>query len=68
VSLLRFRALAFTYMVHRVHFILDGNNIGQTYTKVKKLAESIKLRPMLIESLKPLERYVYGHEEASGTK
>jgi 2-oxoisovalerate dehydrogenase E1 component len=48
-------------------FILDGNNIIETYTKVKKLAESIRKRPrpMLIE-FKTFRRR--GHEEASGTK
>ena len=48
-------------------FILDGNNIIETYTKVKKLAESIRKRPrpILIE-FKTFRRR--GHEEASGTK
>jgi 2-oxoisovalerate dehydrogenase E1 component len=48
-------------------FILDGNNIIETYTKVKKLADSIRKRPrpMLIE-FKTFRRR--GHEEASGTK
>lgn len=48
-------------------FILDGNNIIETYTKVKKLAESIRKRPrpLLIE-FKTFRRR--GHEEASGTK
>ena len=48
-------------------FVLDGNNIIETYTKVKKLAESIRKRPrpILIE-FKTFRRR--GHEEASGTK
>jgi len=48
-------------------FILDGNNIIETYTKVKKLAESVRKRPrpILIE-FKTFRRR--GHEEASGTK
>ncbi|MTE25710.1 alpha-ketoacid dehydrogenase subunit alpha/beta [Winogradskyella ouciana] len=48
-------------------FILDGNNIIETYSKVKKLAESIRKRPrpILIE-FKTFRRR--GHEEASGTK
>jgi len=48
-------------------FILDGNNIIETYTKVKKLAESIRKRPrpILIE-FKTFRRR--GHEEASGVK
>ncbi|SDT07275.1 alpha-ketoacid dehydrogenase subunit alpha/beta [Winogradskyella sediminis] len=48
-------------------FILDGNNIIETYIKVQKLAESIRKRPrpILIE-FKTFRRR--GHEEASGTK
>ena len=48
-------------------FILDGNNIIETYSKVKKLADSIRKRPrpILIE-FKTFRRR--GHEEASGTK
>ncbi|WP_282042660.1 alpha-ketoacid dehydrogenase subunit alpha/beta [Winogradskyella flava] len=48
-------------------FILDGNNVIETYTKVKKLVESIRKRPrpILIE-FKTFRRR--GHEEASGTK
>ncbi|WP_422104404.1 alpha-ketoacid dehydrogenase subunit alpha/beta [Winogradskyella sp.] len=48
-------------------FILDGNNIIETYSKVKKLAESVRKRPrpLLIE-FKTFRRR--GHEEASGTK
>jgi 2-oxoisovalerate dehydrogenase E1 component len=48
-------------------FILDGNNILEVYTKIKKLAESIRKRPrpILIEFKTFRMR---GHEEASGTK
>jgi len=48
-------------------FILDGNNIIEVYTKVAKLAESIRKRPrpILIEFKTFRMR---GHEEASGTK
>ncbi|BAO77295.1 thiamine pyrophosphate-dependent enzyme [Winogradskyella sp. PG-2] len=48
-------------------FILDGNNVIETYTKVKKLVESVRKRPrpILIE-FKTFRRR--GHEEASGTK
>jgi 2-oxoisovalerate dehydrogenase E1 component len=48
-------------------FILDGNNILEVYTKISKLAESIRKRPrpILIE-FKTFRRR--GHEEASGTK
>ncbi|RIA09677.1 2-oxoisovalerate dehydrogenase E1 component [Flavobacteriaceae bacterium MAR_2010_72] len=48
-------------------FVLDGNNIIEVYTKVKKLAESIRKRPrpILIEFKTFRMR---GHEEASGTK
>jgi len=48
-------------------FVLDGNNIIETYTKVKKLVESIRKRPrpILIE-FKTFR--IRGHEEASGTK
>ncbi|WP_299128351.1 dehydrogenase E1 component subunit alpha/beta [uncultured Winogradskyella sp.] len=48
-------------------FILEGNNVIETYSKVKKLAESIRKRPrpILIE-FKTFRRR--GHEEASGTK
>lgn len=48
-------------------FILDGNNIIETYTKVKKLVDSIRKRPrpILIEFQTFRRR---GHEEASGTK
>ncbi|MCA0132786.1 alpha-ketoacid dehydrogenase subunit alpha/beta [Winogradskyella alexanderae] len=48
-------------------FILDGNNVIETYTKLKKLSESIRKRPrpILIE-FKTFRRR--GHEEASGTK
>ncbi|MCF6295346.1 MAG: dehydrogenase E1 component subunit alpha/beta [Flavobacteriaceae bacterium] len=48
-------------------FIIDGNNIIEVYTKVSKLAESIRKnpRPVLIEFKTFRMR---GHEEASGTK
>ncbi|NND52388.1 MAG: dehydrogenase, partial [Flavobacteriaceae bacterium] len=48
-------------------FVLDGNNIIEVYSKVKKLAESIRkqARPILIEFNTFRMR---GHEEASGTK
>ncbi|MFC4722206.1 thiamine pyrophosphate-dependent enzyme [Geojedonia litorea] len=48
-------------------FVLDGNDIIEVYTKVKKLAESIRKRPrpILIEFKTFRMR---GHEEASGTK
>ncbi|MEM5564855.1 dehydrogenase E1 component subunit alpha/beta [Psychroserpens sp. AS72] len=48
-------------------FILDGNNILEVYTKINKLAESIRKRPrpILIEFKTFRMR---GHEEASGTK
>ncbi|EAQ41489.3 thiamine pyrophosphate-dependent enzyme [Polaribacter sp. MED152] len=47
--------------------IIEGNNILEVYTKVKELAESMRLtpRPILIE-FKTFR--VRGHEEASGTK
>ncbi|MBJ7882459.1 alpha-ketoacid dehydrogenase subunit alpha/beta [Gelidibacter salicanalis] len=48
-------------------FILDGNNILEVYSKVLKLAESVRNRPrpILIEFKTFRMR---GHEEASGTK
>jgi len=48
-------------------YILNGNDIIETYTTVQKLAESIRNRPrpILIE-FKTFRRR--GHEEASGTK
>ncbi|WP_111682566.1 alpha-ketoacid dehydrogenase subunit alpha/beta [Winogradskyella tangerina] len=48
-------------------FIFDGNNVIETYSKVKTLAESVRKRPrpILIE-FKTFRRR--GHEEASGTK
>jgi len=48
-------------------FIIEGNNIIEVYTKVSKLAESIRKnpRPILIEFKTFRMR---GHEEASGTK
>ena len=47
--------------------IIDGNNIIEVYTKVSKLAESIRKnpRPILLEFKTFRMR---GHEEASGTK
>ncbi len=47
--------------------IIDGNNIIAVYTKVKKLAKSIRQnpRPVLVEFKTFRMR---GHEEASGTK
>ncbi|WP_347925986.1 dehydrogenase E1 component subunit alpha/beta [Pontimicrobium sp. SW4] len=48
-------------------FIIDGNNILDVYSKISKLAESIRKRPrpILIEFKTFRMR---GHEEASGTK
>lgn len=48
-------------------FVLDGNNIIEVYTKMQKLAASIRKRPrpILIEFKTFRMR---GHEEASGTK
>lgn len=48
-------------------FILDGNNVIEVYTKMLKLAASIRKRPrpILIEFKTFRMR---GHEEASGTK
>ncbi len=48
-------------------FVLDGNNVIDVYTTVKKLVESIRKRPrpILIEFETFRRR---GHEEASGTK
>ncbi|MBA6154157.1 alpha-ketoacid dehydrogenase subunit alpha/beta [Gelidibacter maritimus] len=48
-------------------FVFDGNNILEVYSKVLKLAESIRKRPrpILIEFKTFRMR---GHEEASGTK
>lgn len=48
-------------------FIIDGNNIIEVYSKIKKLAQSIRKRPrpILIEFKTFRMR---GHEEASGTK
>ncbi len=46
---------------------LDGNNILEVYTSIKKIAEDVRRnpRPILIECLSFRMR---GHEEASGTK
>ncbi|MFV0247634.1 MAG: thiamine pyrophosphate-dependent enzyme [Tenacibaculum sp.] len=48
-------------------FMIDGNNIVEVYTKVYKLAQSIREnpRPVLIE-FKTFR--IRGHEESSGTK
>ncbi len=48
-------------------FVLDGNNVIEVYTKMQKLANSIRKRPrpILIEFKTFRMR---GHEEASGTK
>lgn len=48
-------------------FVLDGNNVLEVYTKIQKLAASIRKRPrpILIEFKTFRMR---GHEEASGTK
>ena len=47
--------------------IIDGNNIIEVYTKVKELADSLRIdpRPILLEFKTFRMR---GHEEASGTK
>lgn len=47
--------------------IIDGNNVLEVYTTVKRLAESLREnpRPVLLECLTFRMR---GHEEASGTK
>lgn len=57
------RALGYGMESH----IIDGNNILEVYTKVRDLAESIRLnpRPVLLEFKTFRMR---GHEEASGTK
>jgi 2-oxoisovalerate dehydrogenase E1 component len=57
------RALGYGMESH----IIDGNNIIDVYTKVRDLAESIRLnpRPVLLEFKTFRMR---GHEEASGTK
>jgi 2-oxoisovalerate dehydrogenase E1 component len=48
-------------------FVLDGNNIIEVYTKVQKLAESMRKRPRPI--LLEFNTFrMRGHEEASGTK
>ncbi len=48
-------------------FVLDGNNIIEVYTKVQKLAESIRKRPRpILLEFKTFR--LRGHEEASGTK
>ncbi len=48
-------------------FILDGNNIIEVYTKMLKLAESLRKRPRpILVEFKTFR--MRGHEEASGTK
>lgn len=48
-------------------FILEGNNIIEVYTKMLKLAESLRKRPRpILVEFKTFR--MRGHEEASGTK
>ncbi len=48
-------------------FVIDGNNVVEVYSKVKKLAESIRKRPRpILLEFKTFR--MRGHEEASGTK
>lgn len=48
-------------------FILDGNNVVEVYSKIKKLAQSIRKRPRpILVEFKTFR--MRGHEEASGTK
>jgi 2-oxoisovalerate dehydrogenase E1 component len=48
-------------------FIIDGNNIIEVYTKVLKLAESMRKRPRpILLEFKTFR--MRGHEEASGSK
>ncbi|WP_425075456.1 alpha-ketoacid dehydrogenase subunit alpha/beta [Psychroserpens sp. S379A] len=48
-------------------FVVDGNNIVEVYTKIKKLAQSIRKRPRpILVEFKTFR--MRGHEEASGTK
>ncbi|MFK7782381.1 thiamine pyrophosphate-dependent enzyme [Psychroserpens sp.] len=48
-------------------FVLDGNNVVEVYTKIKKLAQSIRKRPRpILVEFKTFR--MRGHEEASGTK
>nr|WP_321235350.1 dehydrogenase E1 component subunit alpha/beta [uncultured Psychroserpens sp.] len=48
-------------------FVLDGNNIIEVYTKIQKLAASIRKRPRpILVEFKTFR--MRGHEEASGTK
>ncbi|WP_298901933.1 dehydrogenase E1 component subunit alpha/beta [uncultured Psychroserpens sp.] len=48
-------------------FVLDGNNIIEVYTKMEKLAASIRKRPRpILVEFKTFR--MRGHEEASGTK
>ncbi|RYH74508.1 dehydrogenase [Flavobacteriaceae bacterium 144Ye] len=48
-------------------FIIDGNNVVDVYSKISKLAESIRKRPRpILVEFKTFR--MRGHEEASGTK
>ena len=48
-------------------FVLDGNNVVEVYSKIKKLAQSIRKRPRpILVEFKTFR--MRGHEEASGTK
>lgn len=48
-------------------FVLDGNNVIEVYSKIKKLAQSIRKRPRpILVEFKTFR--MRGHEEASGTK
>ncbi|WP_431134274.1 alpha-ketoacid dehydrogenase subunit alpha/beta [Psychroserpens mesophilus] len=48
-------------------FVLDGNNVVEVYTKIKKLVQSIRKRPRpILVEFKTFR--MRGHEEASGTK
>ncbi|WP_456437337.1 alpha-ketoacid dehydrogenase subunit alpha/beta [Psychroserpens sp.] len=48
-------------------FIVDGNNVVEVYSKIKKLAQSIRKRPRpILVEFKTFR--MRGHEEASGTK
>ena len=48
-------------------FIVDGNNVVEVYSKIKKLTQSIRKRPRpILVEFKTFR--MRGHEEASGTK
>ncbi|WP_040249124.1 alpha-ketoacid dehydrogenase subunit alpha/beta [Psychroserpens mesophilus] len=48
-------------------FVLDGNNVVEVYSKIKKLVQSIRKRPRpILVEFKTFR--MRGHEEASGTK